>query len=863
MRREPDPRPAVTSDVRFFHRMWVKLVVGSMALVAVALTITAGFTAQFASQQLRAAALRANEQIARRTAEAIETYIADARRDLEQTADVVQLLRRAPWATDVLLANSVMAGRIFETVTLLASSGEVVADSNVVIGDASRFTPEERAHAAAGHPWTSPVTFDEHHLPGITLVVPAGRSAALLARLPLERMWHLVDEINPGPGGSAFVVSADGTLLASPDKAAILGGIRPVLPPADRSSDTLLVSSPVAGLGWTVYIEQRVSHAFFPETLVFRRVLLNVVLALAVSLGLGVTAARLYARSLNALLRGTKRIAAGDMAGRIPAEGRDEFGLLSRSFNEMVDRLAERSSALEASEERYRQAAEGVGDIIYSLDRDGRFTFLNSSVKRILGMSPDEMLGRPMIDFVVPWQRAKKLADLQRDFGEGRSARVGEAHAVARDGREVILEYESNSAIGPSGEPLVHGIARDVTQRRALEEKLRRSEKLASLGEIVSRVAHELRNAVSGIAASMTLARARGSAGGAIEQELDRSLSEVRRAQGIVEGLLHTAPSLAVREPCSINDALDAVLDARRGAIEAAGIALRRQPTRDIPPVLATIDQLRQVFHNIVDNAQRALCSDGRAPAGATITARTWTRDGTVFAEISDTGPGIAADAADRIFDPFYTTRAGSGGTGLGLAVSLGIVESFGGDITVRSARGEGATFIVALPAAGEPIPADTGPAGKHVLVVEDEPALREFIHAYVESMGCVVQSASNGADAVAILASGGPCDLVISDVHMPDQDGQALHAWIGARRRELLARLIFVTGDSMNGDTRAFLETSGVPFLLKPVVATVLGGEVRRRLACAAPLCGPRGDGGSVDPAPPTDILGREGGVR
>jgi PAS domain S-box-containing protein len=818
------------AEVPFLNRMWVKLVVGGMSLVILSIAITAGFTVQFAAGELRRSVQKSNEQIARRTADAIETFVIGAHRELEEIADVMQIVRRAPWVGDVLLQNNVMTGGIFETVAAVDHRGKLLADDSLGDVDLARFTREALARAATGAEWRSPVTFDSRGLPGMAFVVPMGRDAALLGELPLERIWGLVDEIDAGPGGSAFVLSEDGTLIASPDKAAVLRGVRPSLPGDLQAGSNLLVSSPVSLLGWTVYIEQPIAQAFFPVSLVLRRSLLLVLLALSLTFSLGVIVARLYARSLDALLRGTARIAEGDLGYRIPAGGSDEFGVLSRSFNEMVGRLALRTSALEESEVRYRRVTEGVGDIIYSLDRQGRFTFVNSRVKAILGMSPDEMLGRPMTDFVVPWQRARKAEDLRNTFSGVRpSGQLGEARAVARDGREVILEYESNNTIGPSGEALIHGIARDVTQRRALEEKLRRSERLAALGEIVSRVAHELRNAVAGIAASMTLARARGSADGVLEQELDRALSEAQRAQTIVEGLLETSPRRpASFQRCSLSEALESVLDARRGDIEAGRIIVRRDLAPDLPVVMADRDQLRQVFHNIVDNAQHAL-----AGTGGVINARTGVRGRRVFAEISDTGPGIPEEHIGRIFDPFYTTRSESGGTGLGLAISLGIVEASGGDMSVRNVPGEGAAFAVELPAAEDAAPESDGRGlrGRRVLVVEDEPVLRDFIHHYVESLGCQMQSAASGAEAMAILGSGAGCDLVISDMRMPDGDGKALYAWMRSSRPELLSRLIYVTGDSMNQESRTFLERSGVPYLLKPVVAAVLEEEVRRVL--------------------------------
>jgi CheY-like chemotaxis protein len=218
---------------------------------------------------------------------------------------------------------------------------------------------------------------------------------------------------------------------------------------------------------------------------------------------------------------------------------------------------------------------------------------------------------------------------------------------------------------------------------------------------------------------------------------------------------------------------------------------------------------------------------------------RTWRDIGRVWAEVSDTGQGIAPQQLGKVFDPFFTTRRESGGTGLGLAVSLAIVEALGGDISVRSVPGEGTAFTVELPAGdGEQ---ESGPveeidlAGALILVAEDEPAIREFVHHYLESLGCMVDSAANGQEAVALLAYGTAYSLVISDFRMPDRDGKELYEWIRVSRPGLLRRLIYITGDSLNPVTRSFLEETRLPYLLKPVVASVLASEVRRALARAA----------------------------
>jgi two-component system NtrC family sensor kinase len=603
----------------------------------------------------------------------------------------------------------------------------------------------------------------------------------------------------------------------------------------------LLVSSTVPGLGWTVFIQQPVAKAFFPVSLVFRRSLYLVLIGLAMATFVAGIVARLYSRSLDALLWGTVRIASGDLQYQIPSHSADEIGVLSRSFNDMVQRLRERTMALEDSERRYRHVTENVRDIIFSLDASRKIVFINSQAERVLGYPVDQILGRQLLDFMAPDAQEKLLRS-----GDGPLPTPGtlprELTMLTRLGEEVILELESVRSGGPHGEAEIHGIARDVTQRKRMEEKLRRSEKLASLGEIVSKVAHELRNAVAGITASMEMARVRGHTHAALQQDLDRVLAEAMRAQSIVQGLLGTsAERPEKRQLCSMNSAVSSVIELRRGRLQAAGIEVSLELADGLPSVMADPDQLWEVFHNLVDNAEHAL-SDGAAPGGGNrkIRVRSWRDIGRVWAEVSDTGHGIAPAQLGKVFDPFFTTRRESGGTGLGLAVTLAIVEALGGDISVRSAPGEGAAFTLEVPAAdGEQV--EPGPAeeidldGALILVAEDEPAIREFVHHYLESLGCMVDSAANGQEAVALLAYGTAYSLIISDFRMPDRDGKELYEWIRVSRPGLLRRLIYITGDSQNPVTRAFLAETRLPYVLKPVVASVLASEVRRALARAA----------------------------
>ena len=828
------------AEVPFFNRTWVKLALASIALVFFAISFTVGFILRFATVELRANLTQRNVEIARRAAEEIASYVEGARRGLAESADLLQLLDRMPWVSTVLLENKIMTSGVFETVVVIDRHGVIRADNRLGLARLSDFPPEAVRMATRGIAWTSPVEVDSRGLPGMSMVLVPRSDVSLLGQLSLERIWRLIDDIDAGPGGFAYLVSTDGTLIAYPDKTAVLRRERPAPPGAPSSRNMLLVSSPVPGLGWTLFIQQPLEKAFGRVSLVLRRSLMLVLGGLVMAAILGAVSARLYSRSLDALLWGTVRIAEGDLDYQIPSHSPDEFGVLSRAFNGMVLRLRERTAALEDSERRYRRVTEGVRDIVFTLDGSGRFLFVNSQAERVLGYPKSQLIGTRIRDLLAS-PSGEADSPFHEEILNDRSHGSREISVRTRNGHVVVLELESMASGARGAGEEIHGIARDITQRKMMEERLHRAERLAALGEIVSKVAHELRNAVAGITASMEMARERGKSEVGLARDLDRVLSEAARAQGIVQGLLgsSTVRSLSP-QPCSLNDALMTVLELHQGVRDTERIVLSLDLSVDVPQVMADPGQLQQVFHNIVANAEQALGSGGGAASRARrLGVRTWAEGGRAYAEVSDTGPGILPEHLGRVFDPFFTTRSASGGSGLGLAVSLGIVEAYGGDIGVRSVPGEGAVFRVGLPIRGpsgsDELPAQADRDGGRILVAEDESSIREFMQHFLESLGYSVDSAANGQEAVALLAAGISYSLVISDYRMPDRDGRELYEWIRASRPGLLRRLIYITGDSLNPTTRAFLLETGVPFLLKPVVASALADEVRRTLKTAA----------------------------
>jgi CheY-like chemotaxis protein len=253
----------------------------------------------------------------------------------------------------------------------------------------------------------------------------------------------------------------------------------------------------------------------------------------------------------------------------------------------------------------------------------------------------------------------------------------------------------------------------------------------------------------------------------------------------------------------------------------------------EMPPTMADAFQLQQVVLNLLANAEHAL-SSWTGERTITVVTR---QDGELLSiSVSDTGPGISSDHLSRVFNPFFTTKPVGQGTGLGLSISDGIVREHGGRIRVESDLGRGATFIVELPRMVPPIAsavslgAETahetiGVASKRLLIIDDEPGLRQALTMYFQARGHVVDSAENAAEGIQ-LASVGDYDALLLDLRLPDGDGDGVLrdlAQVGRMPR----RVVFATGDPESAAARAVSSAGyaviGKPFALNSVASALL----------------------------------------
>ena len=378
----------------------------------------------------------------------------------------------------------------------------------------------------------------------------------------------------------------------------------------------------------------------------------------------------------------------------------------------------------------------------------------------------------------------------------------------------------------------------EIAERQRTEELLQRQqeallqrEKLATMGSFLASVAHELNNPLAIIMVQSDLLREEAGTGPLAERAA-KIVQAAERSVRIVKNFLTLARQRAPeRASMHLNDVVAAAVDLLAYALQVDNIEVDCRLAAELPTLWADPHQLQQVVVNLVSNAHQAMQAMA-TPRRLTISTATDATRRCVQLTVADTGPGIPHDLQQRIFEPFFTTKPVGQGTGLGLSLCQGIVESHGGTIQVENAPGQGAVFRIELPVEDAPVaalmppPAETLPphqAGT-ILVVDDESGITSALAYLLQSDGYQVETAANGRVALEKLREHA-YDLLLSDLRMPELDGMGLYEELAQHYPHLLPRLIFLTGDTLNAETTRRLEQVGAPRLSKPFTAP----EVRR----------------------------------
>lgn len=528
---------------------------------------------------------------------------------------------------------------------------------------------------------------------------------------------------------------------------------------------------------------------------------------------------------------------------------RDEHGRPTAWQGVMVDITERRAAEAALKEQRteLRQIIDVVPHMLFVKDEEGRYLVVNQAFAAAYGCHPDEVVGKRDTDLGIrPAEAERSRAEEQEVMHTGTPKFLpGESHSA--DGREydvlrVLFHRAGTNQLG------VLGLLRDVTDERQQAEQLQRAQRLAAVGTLVGGVAHELNNPLSAVMglSQLMLMDPRSAED---RETLETIHHEAGRMARIVADLRDIARGSqekgAARVPVNLNEVVRHVLRVRGYSLSTHNIRVVEDLDAGIGPVLADPGRLEQVVLNLVVNAEQAMASDA---GHGTLVLRTRSGSKENSLTVGDTGPGIALEHQERIFDPFWTTKAPGEGTGLGLSVVHGIVDGLGGRIGVESCPNQGARFTVTLPRAGAPAdtpsersaaaPDASPPSRLRVLVVDDETSVRTTLARYLRRRGHEVDEAAEGGAALALLDDaahhGQRYDAIVSDLRMPGLDGSQLLARLREQGGGMDRRLVFLTGDAASPHAERLLKDSGVPVVVKPFdfvrVEEIIGQLAHRR---------------------------------
>ena len=432
---------------------------------------------------------------------------------------------------------------------------------------------------------------------------------------------------------------------------------------------------------------------------------------------------------------------------------------------------------------------------------------------------------------ILAWRVSRSVLDpLERFVGFVREVARSGDHSRRFQGSDESAEVGTlNQAFGLLMDSLEEHEKRVLLQAREemqRVERLKESEKLASLGRMLSGAAHEINNPLTGVVGNLDILLRSAALPPPARERLEKVQKEAHRIIHLVKNLLKVAHrDTGRRSRMDLVQVLRETVDLRRHDFTAAGFELRLEATVPSLPLDGNELELQQVFLNLINNAYDALKESAREPR---LTIRVRSDEATAVVAFEDGGPGMKDPR--KVFDHFYTTKEIGKGTGLGLSITHAIVQSHGGRISAENRSEGGARFILAFPlVAGRteapPAPAPPPVAGKesaaqlsaNILIVEDEYTILELQMAILSSVGATPFGVATGHEALQQLQRR-DYQLIISDLKLPGGfSGQELYRWIEKNRPALLRRIIFVTGDSASESTRAFLEQSGRRFLMKP----------------------------------------------
>jgi PAS domain S-box-containing protein len=508
----------------------------------------------------------------------------------------------------------------------------------------------------------------------------------------------------------------------------------------------------------------------------------------------------------------------------------------TRLAEERLKELARERSQRER-EERYaaqlRAIVESSEDAIISKTLDGTIQSWNHGAEQLYGYSEEEAVGKP-ISLVVPPDRRHEENELIDRIREGERIKHFETTRVRRDGRHIQVSLTISPIRDAKGEIVgISHIARDMSERKEMEEQMRQAQKLESLGVLAGGLAHDFNNLLTGVLGNASLVQEDIDPGHVAQGRIREIIQASERAAVLVKQMLaYAGKGRFVVQRLSLSRQISETIPLIRASMApAVNLDLRLDPS--LPLVEADPAQIQQLVMNLAINAAEAV-----GQAAGTITIATSSREADterqVVLVVADTGCGMDEATKARIFDPFFTTKFT--GRGLGLAAVLGIIRAQRGSIAVESKPGQGSTFTVVLPAVAsselsEGLEPQSELRGRGaILVVDDEELVRNMARFSLQRYGYNVETANNGQSALEIFAARPQdFDAVLLDLSMPAMNGE--EAMRAVREIRADVPIILSSAFSEMEAVKRFGDCGVAGFVQKPYTATTLARKLKQAL--------------------------------
>lgn len=501
------------------------------------------------------------------------------------------------------------------------------------------------------------------------------------------------------------------------------------------------------------------------------------------------------------------------------------------------------------SEKRFKNIVESMSDLVWEVDIKGRYTYCSAKMASVLGYRSNELIGKTFFDFMSNQESARVSAIFSKASAEKVKIQNLDIIKLHKNGHEIFLLKSGSPILNHDGKLLGYqGVDTDLTSQKALEDQFQQAQKMEALGTLVGGIAHDFNNMLAGMTGNLYLAKKKSTDTDVINKLTSVEELSFRASEMIQQLLLFARKGNIAMKRFNLTTFVKEIIKMVQVTVPE-NISFKINTCQEDLFIEGNATQIQQVLMNLIKNAKDALENMGDPYISLTI--ESFKADASFkekypniqtasFAKITveDNGKGISQDALKHIFEPFFTTKKIGVGTGLGLAMSYGVIKDHNGFIDVKSYPDQGTSFDVYLPlhhdatqnTESETIQSPTRGNGETILLVDDDSGVRISNKDILESLNYKILEASNGLEAVNLVTDNAHnISLIIMDVVMPKLGGVAAMQEINKIRPDI--KVIFCTGyDKTEGLTE--LSSSEVSSVIsKPYDVTSFSDIIRRKL--------------------------------